>query len=139
MAARLTDKRKKEIIADYTEIGSYNAVAKKHGVADNTVRRVVMADPDFSEKVEQKKEENSADILAYMDTKKDVVCAIIGDYLEALRDPEKIEKATTVQLSTTLGTLIDKFTMVSKALTDNGEPDALSKSLEDMGKELTGD
>lgn len=139
MAARLTDKRKKEIIADYTESGSYRATGRKFGVAGNTVKYIVERDSDFAQKIAQKKEENSADILAYMDTKKDVVCAIIGDYLEALRDPEKIEKATTVQLSTTLGTLIDKFTMVSKALTDNGEPDALSKSLEDMGKELTGD
>lgn len=139
MAARLTDKQKKRIIADYAEMGSYNAVAKKHGVADGTVRRIILSNPEFTKKVEQKKAENSADILEYMDTKKDVVCAIIGDYLEALRDKEKIQKATTVQLSTTLGTLIDKFTMVSKEVGQNNEPDALSKSLEEMGKELTGD
>lgn len=29
MAARLTDKQKKKIVADYLELGSYNAVAKK--------------------------------------------------------------------------------------------------------------
>lgn len=139
MAARLTDKQKKRIIADYAEMGSYNAVAKKHGVADGTVRRIILSNPEFTKEVEQKKAENSADILEYMDTKKDVVCAIIGDYLEALRDKEKIQKATTVQLSTTLGTLIDKFTMVSKEVGQNNEPDALSKSLEEMGKELTGD
>lgn len=139
MAARLTDKQKKRIIADYAEMGSYNSVAKKHGVADGTVRRIILSNPEFTKKVEQKKAENSADILEYMDTKKDVVCAIIGDYLEALRDKEKIQKATTVQLSTTLGTLIDKFTMVSKEVGQNNEPDALSKSLEEMGKELTGD
>lgn len=109
MAARLTDKQKKRIIADYVELGSYNAVAKKHRVADTTVKRIVLADGETRRKVEQKKEQNTADILAYMDTKKDVVCAIIGDYLEALRDRNKIDKATTVQLSTTLGTLIDKF------------------------------
>lgn len=139
MAARLTDKQKKRIIADYAEMGSYNAVAKKHGVADGTVRRIILSNPEFTKEVEQKKAENSADILEYMETKKDVVCAIIGDYLEALRDKEKIQKATTVQLSTTLGTLIDKFTMVSKEIGQNNEPDALSKSLEEMGKELTGD
>lgn len=135
MAARLTDKQKKSIIADYAEIGSYNAVAKKHGVSDNTVRRVVMADPDFSEKVEQKKKENSADILAYMDTKKDVVCAIIEDYLDALRDPEKIEKATTVQLSTTLGTLIDKWTNTKQINGDlQTEDDPITKALKEEFK-----
>ena len=32
MAARLTDKQKKKIIADYLETESYNATAKKNGV-----------------------------------------------------------------------------------------------------------
>ena len=58
MAARLTDKQKKKIIADYVEIGSYNAVAKKHGVSDTTVKRIVSTDFEMLEKVEQKKEEN---------------------------------------------------------------------------------
>lgn len=114
MAARLTDKQKKRIIADYAEMGSYNAVAKKHGVSDNTVRRVVMADPDFSEKVEQKKQKNTVDILEHMETKKDTVNLIIDKYLAALLDDERIAKATPQQLTTALGTLIDKFTMNSK-------------------------
>jgi hypothetical protein len=33
MAARLTDKQRKKIIADYVDLGSYNAVAKKHKVS----------------------------------------------------------------------------------------------------------
>lgn len=114
MAARLTDKQKKRIIADYAEMGSYNAVAKKHGISDNTVRRVVMADPDFSEKVEQKKQENTVDILEHMETKKDTVNLIIDKYLEALLDDKRIAKATPQQLTTAIGTLIDKFTMNSK-------------------------
>ena len=40
MAARLTDKQKKEIIADYVECGSYRATAKKFGVSAMTVRSV---------------------------------------------------------------------------------------------------
>ena len=42
MAARLTDKQKKEIIADYVECGSYNATAKKNGVSVNTDRKSVV-------------------------------------------------------------------------------------------------
>ena len=41
MAARLTDKQKKKIVADYLELGSYLAVAKKNGVSDSSVKRVV--------------------------------------------------------------------------------------------------
>ena len=139
MAPRLTKKKKMKIVADYLETQSINSAAKKNGVSWASVKKVLEESGEIEKKLEQKKEQNTADILAYMDTKKDVVCAIIGDYLEALRDKEKIEKATTVQLSTTLGTLIDKFTMVSKEVGQNNELDPLSKSLEDMGKELTGD
>ena len=78
MAARLTDKQKKKIIADYVQLGSYNAVAKLNGVSYKTVKSVVMANPDFTEKSEQKKEENTSDILAYMESQKQLVCEIIG-------------------------------------------------------------
>lgn len=40
MAARLTDKQKKKIVADYVELGSYNATAKRNGVSDGTVKRI---------------------------------------------------------------------------------------------------
>lgn len=40
MAARLTDKQKKKIIADYVEMGSFNAAAKANGVSRNTVKRL---------------------------------------------------------------------------------------------------
>lgn len=114
MAARLTDKRKKQIIADYVELGSYNAVAKKHHIADSTVKRVVLADGETQRKIELKKDENTADILAHMETKKSTVNQIIDRYLIALLDEDKIAKATPAQLTTALGTLIDKFTATTE-------------------------
>ena len=114
MAARLTDKRKKQIIADYVELGSYNAVAKKHHIADSTVQRVVLADGETQRKIELKKDENTADILAHMETKKSTVNQIIDRYLIALLDEDKIAKATPAQLTTALGTLIDKFTATTE-------------------------
>ena len=59
MAARLTDRQKKKIVADYARLESYNAAAKLNGVSDMTVRRVVMANGEFLEKVAQKKEQNT--------------------------------------------------------------------------------
>lgn len=113
MAARLTDKQKKKIVADYVQLGSYNAVAKLNGVSDKTVKSVIMANPDFTEKSEQKKEENTADILAYMESQKQLVCEIIGKGLMALNDPEKLASANPSQITTALGTLIDKWVMVN--------------------------
>ena len=115
MAARLTDKQKKKIIADYVEIGSYNAVAKKNGVSNNTVKRLVEADEEMSQKVNDKKKENTADIINYLETKKAVVCEIIGKGLDVLNDPDKLASANPAQITTALGTLIDKFMGVSRS------------------------
>lgn len=110
MAARLTDKKKKEIIADYIQLGSYNAVAKLHGVSKDTVKRVVQSCEDFAQKAQQKKEENTADILAFMEKNKDKVCSIIELYLDELLNVQQFEKVTPNQLTTAIGTLIDKWT-----------------------------
>lgn len=110
MAARLTDKQKKKIVADYLETGSYRATARKNRIADGTVKRIVLECSDIEQKVAQKKEENTADILAYMESQKELVCEIIGKGLVALNDPEKLAEATPAQITTALGTLIDKWT-----------------------------
>lgn len=110
MAARLTDKQKKKIVADYLETGSYRATARKNRIADGTVKRIVLECSDIEQKVAQKKEENTADILAYMESQKGLVCEIIGKGLAALNDPEKLAEATPAQITTALGTLIDKWT-----------------------------
>lgn len=136
MAAHLTDKQKKKIIADYVECGSYNAVAKKHNIADKTVKRVVEANVETQKKVEHKKEENTEDILSHMEEKKDTVNKIIDTYLAALLDPEKIAKANPSQLTTALGTLIDKFTAVKYQKEESTEDDNLIKALEANAEEV---
>lgn len=113
MANRLTDRQKKKILADYLEMGSYNAVAKKHKISDNTVKRVVLNSGDFAEKMEQKKAQNTADILEYMDSQKEQVCEIIGKCLKILNDEEKLAKAQPQQITTAMGTLIDKWAATS--------------------------
>lgn len=114
MAARLTDKQKKKIVADYLELGSYNAVAKKNGVSNHTVKRIVLETPEISKKVQQKKEQNTADVLSHMESQKDEVIKVLDEYLAAMRDPAKIKRAGVVQLATALGIVIDKYTMTTK-------------------------
>lgn len=139
MAARLTDRKKKKIIADYMELGSYRATAKKNGVSDDSVRRVVEKCGDFQQKLEQKKEENTADILAYMESKRGIVCEILDKGLDALNSPDKLAEASPAQITTALGTLIDKWTAMGHGIRDDGEEDALSRSLRELGKELESD
>lgn len=109
-AQRLTDKQKKKIIADYVQCQNYRAVAKQNGVSPNTVRKIVASSPDTEQKCTIKKEQNTQDMLSYMDSRKERVQEIIDVYLGVLTDPEKLEGATLQQITTALGTLIDKWT-----------------------------
>ena len=139
VAARLTDKKKKKILADYLEVESYNAVAKMNGVCGQTVRRIVEESQEITDNLKRKKEENTADILAYMESKRSLVCEIIEKGLQALNSPEKLSEATPAQITTALGTLIDKWTAISGGPADTAREDELSKSLKEMGKELESD
>ena len=139
MAARLTDKQKKKIVADYLELGSYNATAERNGVCGHTVKRLVSECPEILEKLEQKKEENTADILAYMESKRGVVCEIIEKGLMALNSQEKLAEASPAQITTALGTLIDKWATVTGGPADKVREDGLSKSLREMAEGLESD
>ncbi len=139
MAARLTDRQKKKIIADYVQLGSYNATAKANGVSLNTVKKIVQGNADIAEMCNQKKEENSRDILAYMESKRDIVCEILGKGLSVLNDEEKLKEATPAQITTAMGTLIDKWTAISGGPADTAKEDDLSRSLRELGKELESD
>lgn len=136
MAARLTDWQKNKILADYVQLGSYRAVGKMNNVSDTTVRNLVLADPDTLKACEQKKKENVVDVFAYMETQKSLVCSFIGKGLELLNDPEKLEKATLSQITTAMGTIIDKWTLVGKETGEADKDDELSKSLRALAERI---
>lgn len=109
VATRLTDRQKKKIIADYVELGSYSAVAKKNGVSDNTVRNIVKGNSEISRKCELKKEQNTADILTYMESRKEQAQTVLDICLNALSNQEKIDAAKLSEIATVMGIVIDKF------------------------------
>ena len=139
MANRLTDRQRKKIVADYLELGSYRATARKNNVSADTVKRTVTECDKIEQKLSQKKAENTADILAYMESQRGLVCEIIGKGLAVLNDKEKLQEATPAQITTALGTLIDKWAAVSGSAADEIKEDGLSKSLREMAEELESD
>ena len=138
MAARLTDKQKKKIVADYLECQSINLAAKKNGVSWDSAKKALEEAGEIEKKLEQKKQENTADILAYMESQRGVVCEIIEKGLTALNDPDKLASASPAQITTALGTLIDKWVPKGQPIVgkDQVEDDDLSKSLKELGKKL---
>lgn len=139
MAARLTDKQKKKIIADYAVTQSYNATAKLHGVSHQTVKRIVTRDPETVKKVQQKKEQNTADILDYMEEQRNDVCTVLGICLGELKKAERYAKTPPQQIATTMAILIDKYTAFGGGPKDEAEEDELSRSLRELGEGLESD
>lgn len=129
-AKRLTDKQKKKIVADYVQLQSYRAAAKLNDVSDATVRKIIKEDPDSTRLCAQKKQENSQDMLSYMESKREEAQNLLGLYLQAMADPDKIAEATLPQLSTAFGTIVDKFAMLGDQsdtdMPDDGLLDALN-------------
>lgn len=115
MAARLTDRQKQKIMADYVQLGNCRAVARLNGCSDGTVRKIMLENPEVVQKYEQKRMENTESVLAYMDQQKDLVCEIIGKGLMALNMDGKLEDASPSQITTAIGTLIDKWTAAGRA------------------------
>ena len=103
----LTDKQRKKIIADYVQCGNYRQVARKHGVSDTAVRKIVGKDPKNLQRFAEKKEENTKDILQYLDSRKIKIQGILDTILESITK-EDIKKAPLQSRTTVFGTLIDK-------------------------------
>ncbi|MCD8294415.1 MAG: hypothetical protein LUE27_04080 [Clostridia bacterium] len=92
---------------------SYRALAKKYGVSEYMARTVIKSDSEITQKIAHKKSENERDVLSYMDAKRDVVCEIIGKGLDVLNDEKKLASASPNQITTALGTLIDKWLLLN--------------------------
>lgn len=109
---KLTDKQKKKIIADYIENNNYSETARMNNVSDKTVKRLVVSDKnkEVVKKVEQKKEQNTQDILDYMDELKEEQKEIIQLSLKALKSKlKKPDMLTTVKdIATVYGVIYDK-------------------------------
>lgn len=107
---KLTDEQKKKILADYVINQNYSETARLNNVTDTTVRTLVKQDIETLKKVEEKKEENTKDILEYMDTITDKQKKIIDLSLEALEKKlENPDMFTNVKdIATVYGVIFDK-------------------------------
>ena len=127
MAPRLTDRQKKRIISDYVNIGSYNTVGKMHGISATTVKNVVLKNSETVGLCEQKKKQNTMDMLEFLETRKQKTQDIIDQLLDCM--PDKIPRASLVQIVTAYGVLVDKSTL----LNGNDKKDEGVKVIIDVG------
>ena len=115
MSSKLTDKQKKKIIADYVDNGNYSETARINKVDEKTVRRIVKSDDDFPRKAEKKKQQNTKNILEYMEETKDKRKKVIDLCLEKMEERlNKDELMNIKDIATAYGVLVDKSLKVNE-------------------------
>lgn len=106
----LTDKQKKEIIASYVECENYSEVGRRFNLDEKTIRNIVKNDKEFPKIAEQKREENTKEVLEAMKERNSKKIAIIDKIFEAMEGKLKnIDMFTNIKdLATAYGIILDK-------------------------------
>lgn len=134
--AKLTDKQRKRIIAEYVEGGtSQRKLAEKYHVSPYLIRSILSEDKNLTQKISHKKEENTQSVLAFMDSKKQTVCDLIDKLLAAMGDEDKIAVTPLNQLATAMGIVIDKYTAGETPKTADTAANNLFEAIEAIGEE----
>lgn len=130
--AKLTDKQRKQIVADYIECENYSEVGRKYGVTPQYVKKLVMADPDSSNKFTQKKEQNTLDMLDYLDSKTEKAQLFIDKCIDELIKDGRLESARLSEVTTAMGTVIDKFMLTKQSGYSPGRESAAALTTEEL-------
>lgn len=87
--AKLTDRQRKQIIAEYVAGGtSHRALAQKYGVTPTAIKRV-LDKKECVQKCEEKKRENTLSMLAFMESRKDKAQSLMDAILDLAQDDIK--------------------------------------------------
>lgn len=90
--AKLTDRQRKQIIAEYINGGvSQQQLAKKYGVSRQAIAKLLNTEKSC-EKLLQKKEENTRSMLEFLDEQKDTAQSLMQKILQA--SEKDIERAS---------------------------------------------
>lgn len=133
---KLTDKDKKNIIADYIDCGNYSEVARRYNISVTAVKKIVDADKDSLEKFKQKKEENTQSTIEYMQTQHETKKRILDKILTAIETKaEDVDMFTNIKdLATAYGIILDKELKVLELQRGNVNNEELNKVKELLGK-----
>lgn len=138
--AKLTDKQKKKIIADYVETQNYSETARLNNVSDVTVKDVVTKDKTTLKKLEEKKEENTQSTIEYMQTQHETKKRILDKILTAIESKaEDVDMFTNIKdLATAYGIILDKELKVLELKNRSADNSELTK-LDELLKEIKKD
>ena len=130
---KLTDKQKKKIIADYVDNGNYSETARLNNTTDTTVRTIIKENKNITlKKMEQKKEENTQDMLQYLESKKEDKKRVIELCFKALEDKlASPDMFTSIRdIAMVYGIIVDKDLKIK-------EIEATKNNVEDINKNIS--
>jgi len=107
MAKQLTPKQKQQVIADYVDCGNYSETGRKHGISKTSVRNIVKADTELSEKFQRKKDEVTANLEKEIEQLNDSVLKIYKKGLIRIFNELDTTK-DVLRIATAIATLYDK-------------------------------
>lgn len=77
-------------------------------------------------------------MLAYLDAQKGSVQKLLTSIVEAINDPEKLQRANVRDLATAYGIFADKYLQAAQARGGGGAASELLKSLQELERKGTG-
>lgn len=138
---KLTDKQKKKIIADYIETQNYSETGRRNNVADVTVKDIIMKNPEALKNLEQKKKEDTKDILEYMNDITQGQKKVINLSLEVITEMlEKRDKRLTGRdIAMIYGVIFDKalkYKEIQLKDKDNSNTDEINQNIKNIASLL---
>lgn len=134
--AKLTDLKKKKIIADYLENQNYSLTSKMHNVSLETVRTIVRKDKETREILTQKKNENTESVLEHMKKQSEMKNRILDKLLRGIEiKADDIDELSSIkELATAYGIIVDKELKILELQRGSGSVEGLEKVKELLSK-----
>ena len=140
---RLTDKEKRKIISDYVTTQNRSETARMNNVNEKTVRRIIanQDNKEMQKKAEQKKEENTRDILKYMDSiyekQKNIIDLSLSALEKKLQNPDMFTNVKDI--ATVYGVIFDKalkYKEIQLKDKDNSNTDEINQNIKNIASLL---
>ena len=136
---KLTDRQKKKIIADYVDNGNYSETARMNNTTDTTVRTIIKENKNIAlKKMEQKKEENTQDMLQYLESKKEDKKRVIELCFKALEDklatPDMFTSVRDIAM--VYGIIVDKDLKIKEIEATKTNAENINKNISNIANLL---
>ena len=136
---KLTDRQKKKIIADYVDNGNYSETARLNNTTDTTVRTIIKENKNVAlKKMEQKKEENTQDMLQYLESKKEDKKRVIELCVKAVEDElASPDMFTSVRdIAMVYGVIVDKDLKIKEIEATKSNVENINKNIANIANLL---